>query len=166
MGADAKDGAMSLATIQCTLQVDKDVCKQCPSCEIYAKVAKHVCCQDITTPNNPAEPGQDQAMSASSKSGSPFDSCFYSDSYIYWELFYKDGSGTDQNICEVKFHEANSASFHYSGTEYNGPPVPLYDVQTKMISDVDRNSKFTISVRTPVKSQGMPGMDTEALGAR
>lgn len=136
---------MSNAIMQATIIVDKKCSdtKLVPSDKIYVKAKSHKCTQNLVTPTNPASPGHEQIVSVVSYGGSPFDSCFYSDSDCQWHLYYLDKDGKECPVGDIKFHESNSCSWHSNGTA----PVHPYDLMIKTISDINRSSKFEVTVR-------------------
>jgi hypothetical protein len=131
--------------MQAKIIVDKNCSdkKKVPSDRIYAKGHSHKCTQQLVTPANPASPGHDQICSVVSYGGSPFESCFYSDSDCQWELYYKDSDDKEVSVGIIKFHETNSCSWHNNGSA----PVAPYDIMIQTVSDIDRNSKFEVHIR-------------------
>jgi hypothetical protein len=134
---------MSNAVLQVTWQAEGKF-DDCPAGEFYVSKGSTKCCEQSSTPSQAFLNGQPQKSSILSDAGI---SCSLSDSYVWYHIHYMID---DQPIelCAIEFYENLGTSFRIKGEpEYKNGCEETYVVVPELISDVDRTSKYTLTVK-------------------
>ncbi|MHA2401482.1 MAG: hypothetical protein ACYSYU_00190 [Planctomycetota bacterium] len=134
---------MSNAVLQVTWQAEGKF-EDCPAGEFYVSKGSTKCCEQASTPSQAFLSGQSQKSSILSDAGI---SCAFSDSYVWYHVHYiKDDQPIE--LCAIEFYENCATSFRIKGdVEYKNECEKSYNVVVELISDVSRNSKYTVTVK-------------------